>query len=434
MYVNCKFHPVGQGIFSTGELRHENRQYRWVYDCGTASKQKYLTQQIQSMLLRLGPGRPTLDLAILSHFDLDHLSGFVELLTSTKVTTLLLPYIPLAYRLILAIESGAGADADIFHFLLDPVSFFSNPNRFQIETILLVPGRNTPPDDDEPPVPGGDRPKPDDKPGKRENQEQGHSDAENYPTLLVKYDVARDGELNHDERLEIQRHPTESMGPRLQFLRPRSALNVEDLWEFFPYNDIIPHKRVTDQFISDVEKQRDSLVNAPSDMALDAVKNLYDLHFGKTGKMRNAISLFIYAGFIGEHLKYFPDAVWVHYRGNGTTAYWITRDLPPANTGIIYTGDGFLKTGEQILRFANALGIARLAQKNFLQVMHHGSKSNSHPSVARFFSPLASIYCSDPDNNRYKHPHEEVKRQFSNYAPLQVDLVNGVEIQLRLIR
>lgn len=431
MHVRCYFHPVGQGIFSTGELIYHGRSFHWVYDCGTASKQIFLNKQID-WALQPKPARSRFDLAVLSHFDKDHLSGFVELLTRSTVKTLLLPYIPFAYRLVLAIESRASASSDLVQFLMDPVGFFGNRERFQVESILLVPGRNGPPADDAPPSPVEVRPDPDDRQRKQNNPEPSNAETGEEVAAIAQYDAATQAELDTDERLEYEWHQKNPMQLHVEFLRPHSGLTVEEIWEFFPYNDIIPNKRLTAAFIYDVEKSRSSLLTAPSDEALKAVRNLYDRHFGKTGKMRNAISLFMYAGTVVEPTPYFRDSVCVQYVGTSPSDRCSTGHLHLANSGIIYTGDGYLKTGEQIVRFASAIGRERLGRKNFLQVMHHGSKNNSHPSIARFLSPIASIYCSDPANNRFNHPHYQVTKQFSPYTPMQVDLVNGVRIRFQV--
>ena len=43
-----QFHAVGQGLFASGHLReHEhNRQFHWVFDCGTSSRRAYVQREI----------------------------------------------------------------------------------------------------------------------------------------------------------------------------------------------------------------------------------------------------------------------------------------------------------------------------------------------------------------------------------------------------
>jgi glyoxylase-like metal-dependent hydrolase (beta-lactamase superfamily II) len=77
------FHPVGQGLFSSGEARFgKTPPLRWVYDCGTGSSPWLLRGAIEALLAPLAPAaadRRQLSLVALSHFDNDHISGLVEL-------------------------------------------------------------------------------------------------------------------------------------------------------------------------------------------------------------------------------------------------------------------------------------------------------------------------------------------------------------------
>lgn len=122
------FYPVGQGLFSTGSIRrHDEEQSRflWVYDCGTSSSQSLVDRGI-AQLEHFAKGRERIDLLVLSHLDHDHISGVVRLLNKFKIGTLMLPYMPLAQRLILAFEEGSGGESDPFtNFYLNPCRVFS---------------------------------------------------------------------------------------------------------------------------------------------------------------------------------------------------------------------------------------------------------------------------------------------------------------------
>lgn len=92
--VHYAFYPVGQGLFSSGQIVLESdkkKSFTWVCDCGTASEQMRIQESI-SLLAEKVPKRTNikkrhLDLVVLSHFDADHISGIVKLLQTWKIST-----------------------------------------------------------------------------------------------------------------------------------------------------------------------------------------------------------------------------------------------------------------------------------------------------------------------------------------------------------
>lgn len=88
-----EFHPVGQGLFCSGELfslcdtsiSNPRNLFRWVYDCGTSSKRSLLDEAIDQAFtapLCKQETEPTIDLLVISHFDKDHISGLPKLLNN----------------------------------------------------------------------------------------------------------------------------------------------------------------------------------------------------------------------------------------------------------------------------------------------------------------------------------------------------------------
>lgn len=53
--------------------------------------------------------------------------------------------------------------------------------------------------------------------------------------------------------------------------------------------------------------------------------------------------------------------------------------------------------------------------------MHHGAEANWHQGVAAAISPLFSVFSSDPERKKWKHPHAPVLRDFWRYGAVQVD-------------
>src|SRR4051812_31918427 len=109
------FHGVGQGLFSSGAIfscASGALKYEWVYDCGALHDQTALYQRL-SEFKKLSPPRDRLNLVTLSHFDMDHISGVCELLGYFKVNDLLLPYMPLWKRLLIAFQEGIEPTNDV---------------------------------------------------------------------------------------------------------------------------------------------------------------------------------------------------------------------------------------------------------------------------------------------------------------------------------
>ena len=96
--------PVGQGLFTQADVRCGDRDFRIVYDCGTSSPQQHCWSAVHN----LPPER--LDLLVLSHYDLDHISGVAELLDHTGGTDRVwVPYIAPELRWLQAIRSALQA-------------------------------------------------------------------------------------------------------------------------------------------------------------------------------------------------------------------------------------------------------------------------------------------------------------------------------------
>lgn len=107
-----RFFPVGQGLFATGSVecwppaRRPRRiintggpprpapvgPYRWVYDCGSSSGKRLVTNAIDD--LKRDCQGEKIDLLTLSHVHNDHIGGVVELLNEIGAKTVMLPWAP----------------------------------------------------------------------------------------------------------------------------------------------------------------------------------------------------------------------------------------------------------------------------------------------------------------------------------------------------
>jgi hypothetical protein len=393
------FHPVGQGLFASGALTRCGEAmpcFRWVYDCGTLSAKKFLRDEIDRFVSLAGgkARKPHLDLVAISHFDKDHINGIVELLSRVTVDILLMPYIPLWQRLVLAFVEGVSTQDPLMQFFVNPVAYIAGLEDAKVNRIVFVPGR-------------------DDEGSLNEGNLQHEPSGEGEGSWKLGFE-SKDP-TDEEQKLDIKESMKKMDGDLVSvvFMKPSGLMYIKRIWEFVPYNDINVYAAPNQVFQNKVRKMRDALVGACSDLernkALDSLRAEYDDHFGKSSRMRNIISLFLYAGPIGA-----PS---IRCRGQ--------------RFGIIYTGDGYLHTRRQLTQLKTFLG-DRIKRLSCLQVMHHGAKGNWRAGLAKALAPDVSVFSSDPQY-KYHHPHGYVVRDFLPYFPVQVDTHCGLTIVGSLI-
>jgi hypothetical protein len=88
---NFTFHPVGQGLFYSGEILG---QFRFVYDCGTSDHKERLKEEISGLKNGfVDTDNEGLDFVMISHLHEDHMCGLDQLYKEYTVKKLLLPYL-----------------------------------------------------------------------------------------------------------------------------------------------------------------------------------------------------------------------------------------------------------------------------------------------------------------------------------------------------
>lgn len=399
------FHGVGQGLFASGCLYQANSpqpRFLWVYDCGSSSAGKPWQAEIQK-LTKFAACKRSIDLLTISHFDEDHILGVIDLLREFKVEALLLPYMPLWKRLSIAFASGVTGNDPFLNFYLNPVGYLRSVAGAEIERIIIIA-----PDD-------------------------GNSADLNGPPPYDLPPANGPWQISARTKPPTQR-PTDNNDPfenatDAEVLPPGETISIHGLWEFVPYN--APHAAVPSSFSSEVRKQRDLLTTESSpevhENALKSLKSLFNGHFGRGDKARNAISLFLYSGpiysswaackMISRRRKtsvVFPVRYPCYYRVN--------PDAPglPTKCSILYSGDGYLDRPPKFDDLNRSLGEIRMRRLGVFQVNHHGAKANWHPGLAEKLCPRFSIFCSD-DTKGNCHPSKEVKMDFQDYRPIQVN-------------
>ncbi|MBY2988669.1 hypothetical protein HF280_29840 [Rhizobium leguminosarum] len=396
-YLHLDWWPVGQGLFSTGVIKTgKGHSFNWIYDCGTTSADRLLADAIaNARQQRSFLGLSAIDLAVLSHIDKDHISGFSRLVRSSSIRVILLPYLTPLQRLVLALQQGLSAHDAEFGFYVDPVGYLEGLDGGDIgEIIFVLPSG---PDDGAPPPPMDPRP-----------------DPEGPEELPVKYEADEPPEDAEGELFEAKANA------RVRYLKRGGTISVPFFWEFLPYNDASMLPKITRTFRSRASKLVQDMLNMPATRGktLAKLKVLYESVFrGSVG--RNLISLFVYSGPVdpAATLKWLGSSQSVGLSG-GSTRF-----------AQLYTGDGSIGAGKQLLDFENHYRpYGRLDRAGILQVMHHGAEGNWHAGLASFLNPAASIFSSDPNRKGYGHPHAAVLRDFWPFHPVQVDKEAGLHL------
>lgn len=424
--INWDFLPVGQGLFTTGKIKtginDQKKEFRWIYDCGTSSRQQLITNQIDLYTSGLQQSEK-IHLVVLSHFDKDHISGLTYLLSKSKIHTLMLPYIPLWKRMILAFEQGIKLSSKYMSFYLDPIKYIVEmAQQSSLDNIVFIQNGM-----------GHDKEK---QPASENFLEidrmfEGLSNEEIIGGVHTRmtFDPSPDGEAGEEKTSFDSSASAKKINVR--FLKRCSNIVIEDIWEFVPYNDDLI-KTPSKTFVKKVSKQREVLLHAKSkalrNIALNSIKKSFDDYFGKSSKQRNIISMYLYGGTLSD--QECKNRVFIHYSKNTLMNRHVMHgSFGSDKTGVLYTGDGFVENMKKFKRLRDNLTDQRIKNIFCLQVMHHGSRHNWFSGLASLFNPAVSIFSSDPNRKRPNHPHAEVLKDFLQYNPIQVDSQSKFSIQ-----
>ena len=419
-----RFHPVGQGLFSSGQLARQGRpDFVWVYDCGTAHMTKSpprrtaLKAEIDE-LVAMTPStsrRPRLDLATISLFAEDHVGGFLDLLDKVDIGTLLIPYLTPWQRLLVVIEQRADIGSDLFNFLQAPAAFLLARGEGRIGQIVMVQGVEPGSLPDGPAVP-----------------ERGPEPDELEGDDLI-FDAAKPPQEDQDDCLGSD---AGLFAANVHTLPPGAAITLNRLWEFVPYNDAALRHLATPGFKQFAQRHVDRLRDPASRpdsrrYSLRVLIWIYDRRF-KTARAksisadrRNRISLFLYAGPIGDVQLIDATETRIGHElfdwALGPSSLLISEN----RFGLMMTGDGFLYSRRETTAFIDFFTPhGRLARAGILQVMHHGASRNCRFGLGAMLHPAVSIFSSNPNESPY-HPHKAVLREFAPYCPKQVDRRDG---------
>lgn len=410
-YSVYNFHPVGQGLFTSGMLKIDGTDpYWWVFDCGTYLKkhQLDLTKEVDQLSRSVAAshtnGKPRLDMVFISHFDRDHINGLLELLAKFEVGRLVLPYISMHLRISIAMEVKTKNFSEWQLFVIDPVKYIASAQDVNVERITIVLPASTP-------IP--------------ENQDRLPFTSDGgvviEPPPLQRPPIVDEGYI-------ADNYPVEWLSPSARF-------NFKGIWEFVPYNDSSLVSNATAPFQKAIEKLTTALLDPAYPGNREAVKasmeRIYNKTFGASPRLRNLISLFVYAGAIdcSTTTRYAyntsndltPDNWEIlskyccphHFWAYGS--YWPSRIGGPKS--LLLTGDGSLSTKRRLKQLVDYFGKRRIDCIQVFQVMHHGAKTSWHDDVALVIAPEFSVFCAFPFGS-HPHPHPAVEFALRAHGPV----------------
>lgn len=423
------FHPVGQGLFTSGAVLVEGSEpFWWVFDCGTylSDHFKDLSHEIASLSELVTESRsdcaPKLDLVFISHFDRDHICGLIELLQTFNVRRLVLPYMSLRKRLSIMLEGQSRSLKHWQLFALEPIRYISSTPGINVERILIVPPSSS----------------------TEQDREQENRPVTELPPL--------------DDDLIIDPPPlrppvtlNENYLPGsypIEWLSPSAKFSVKGVWEFIPYNDSSFEKKASKPFQKIIRKLSNTILDPSYPGSLEAVKcsmeRVYNKIFGASGRARNLISLFVYTGaincssdkyyavFTSNHLtaKDFEKFNSWQYLLHAPYYLWPYAYAIDTPKSLLLTGDGSLKTKKRLNELVAYLGEQRIENVKVLQVMHHGAITSWHDDVARVINPEYSVFSAFPFG-RHPHPHPAVEFALRAHGPIYCRVGYGFSLWQR---
>nr|WP_253913211.1 MBL fold metallo-hydrolase [Pseudoruegeria sp. HB172150] len=389
---------------------HHLGPYLWVYDCGSTTSKRLVTNAIERV--KIGCAGERIDLLTISHFHNDHISGLVELLGQVGAKTVMLPWAHLWRRLLIGFDQGLREDDAEMLFFVDPVLYLTQEADGRFDRVLFV----RPSEGDGPPI----RPEPIFPPPTLEDSEDREKD--DGPGDGISESGLNDLDVSGKNSVE-----------RVRILESGKSIPVlHGVWEFVPYNDPDTCPKDAKGFANMVSYLRESLLNSADDdreEALAKLRRYYEAHFGRAST--NEVSLMLYGGAVGTWKgQRFCECDWPYHRLIGTCGCWKEFETRGA---ILLTGDGNLSNASKWNNLKSYLNAGRAVGTSVFQVAHHGALANWHDGLAAAVLPSNSVFSSDPRHN-YGHPHAEVLRDFWPFRPVQVDQHSGFSVHMFLDR
>ncbi|MEE3663234.1 hypothetical protein V2I52_15025 [Brenneria sp. g21c3] len=387
------YHGVGQGLFISGEITSNERSFKWVYDCGSSSKSgKLLLERKIKNIFKQRNEPIVIDMLVISHFDRDHINGCESLLKTFKVNKVILPYIPLWKRILLALEQKVGITGKYIDFYINPTQYIN---------------------------------------GISENKE---IQIEYIDSQLIDFNGENISPTNESQYIPPHENESDLFNSSNVKLRKNGGVLIEkDIirWEFVFYNDEAMKRRLDKTTIEEIKKL---CIEINKDKkTIKKIKEKYEEKYTNKEE-RNMISLFMYSG--PTDIKSSLEEIYTHSCSstcvkNHDMVYQYSSN---PKSGFLFTGDGYLNTQHRFEALKNSITEKRMNNILSFQIMHHGSKNNWFHGIANEICPIFSVFSSNPERSKkdrygksksWNHPDPEVVMDFYRYNPIQVDLKNS---------
>ncbi|MBN3059434.1 hypothetical protein H4F35_06725 [Pectobacterium versatile] len=387
------YHGVGQGLFISGEITSNERSFKWVYDCGSSSKSgKLLLEREIKNLFKQRNEPIVIDMLVISHFDRDHINGCESLLKTFKINKVILPYIPLWKRILLALEQKVGITGKYIDFYINPTQYIneiSENKEIQIEYI---------------------------------------------DSQLIDFNGENISPTNESQYIPPHENESYLFNSSNVKLRKNGGILIEkDIirWEFVFYNDEAMKGHLDKITIEEIKKL---CIEINKDKkTIKKIKEKYEEKYTNKEE-RNTISLFMYSG--PTDIKSSLEEIYTHSCSstcvkNHDMVYQYSSN---PKSGFLFTGDGYLNTQHRFEVLKNSITEKRMNNILSFQIMHHGSKNNWFHGIANEICPIFSVFSSNPERSKkdrygksksWNHPDPEVVMDFYRYNPIQVDLKNS---------
>lgn len=402
--ASAKFHPVGQGCFYTCTVSPSNGgpEFRFFYDCGTASAKSHLEGCIEDYRKSFtDPYDVQVDAGIISHFDADHVNGLDLLLgEGVSVNTVFLPYLVPLHRIALATRHP-DEGAAYYDFLEDPVEFLLDRGVRQIVFVGSGPEGSF---DEAPFDEVGNVPPP------------GASGSDRPPFSLDKMEPLREPPSEFVAEQDRRRASNSASAAAVSFKDHRQKLPCGFGWQFKFFNYKVSDGKglgSAERWESFRREVRRCAGTLNPDRILPRLK---DAAFRK-----ELISCYRHICYDHNNVSL---ALWhgPAQRVRGTFAitggdsphrYWPHRfhdEIPiearqSGNGGTLLTGDISLKTN--LRQFAQHFS-ERLSRVNLVQLPHHGSRHSWNSELLSHLDGRTWFAVNAGTANRFGHPHNEV--------------------------
>jgi ribonuclease BN (tRNA processing enzyme) len=377
--IEFQFTPVGQGLFYTGIFEHLPSASRFtvVYDCGTVSVERYIKNEID-VFQRNIKKEDKLDLLIISHFHVDHISHIPDLLFQTNGAKLVVVPFLSPDELILSYYESLNRGGNPF-----PPAFFANPakylmDEYKVDKVIYI--------------------------HPLEDKEDSLSEGEGSISFT------EDFEFILDNRLQSRTDITSEVGITHCF--DFGSLSLSDLWEFKFFNklrdpaQLVAFKKGlsillknTTPTIDDVTKY----INTQPSTGLHNFKKLYDESFLKNHINDTSLVVFHSALIL---IPFENIRSWItgrpgfpprrNAKGNSSNRY-----------GNLLVGD--IKVDKKCLDQITAKWSSSIRNKVFYgQIPHHGAARSLIPKYFSAFPNAIRHIINYGLGNGNKHPKQVI--------------------------